>query len=121
MTNTTTTPVRNTFTRTSERVTSFVDIGLVDEKGRQIGFAVARWTVTVETAPADRSWYPLAGEYAVGTALFVSNVVPTRDGNAYGACQRDAYSDTAAAREVVIAKKLAAGTKRYAKKVGAAG
>src|SRR4051812_11649807 len=119
MTNTTTTETRNIFSRAAEPVTSFVDIGLVDDKGRKIGFAVMRWTVTVEAALAGRSWFTAAGEYAVGTVLFASRVTAARDGIAHGACQPDAYSATAAEMNAVIAKKIAAGTKRYAKKFGA--
>lgn len=107
--------VHNTFSSPTDVDVAFLDIEQRDNKGREIGYIIRRWTVTVEAAMAD-CWSKLADNYAVGTVLFASRVTPTRNGYAFGACQQDTYNDTSIAREMDIAKWLLRAFNRDAKR-----
>lgn len=102
----------------ADRVTDLLDTGLVDEKGRKVGFFVTRWTAVVTEAPAD-SWHiGYLDQYAVGTTLYLARVTAARGSNAYGASQPDLRYTTVEQRERDIAKRLAGGKARYTKKYG---
>lgn len=97
-----------------------VDIGLRDSKGRAIGYFVSRYEATVVERPFV-GWYgpgPAAlYSYPVGTRLWIARTHVTRNGQAYGACTSDIWCTSPEERETAIAKRIAAGTKRYSKAV----
>jgi hypothetical protein len=100
-------------TRTSEQI----ELGISDERGRAVGFRVARWEATVtEAADPGSGWELTTLPVGLGGTMFCGRVTPTRDGNAFGASQPEIRVATAAELEMEIARKLAGGKRRYAKK-----
>ena len=88
-----------------------------DGRGRAIGAMIYRdtRTFTLATEHDRQPGGPLLYRLAPGT-YYCWRPQATRDGHAYGACQREHLALTAAAREVEIARYLGAAEKR-AKKI----
>ena len=91
-----------------------VETDMVDAKGRKIGYSVIRCDYDYVAVPAGQTWG--AAEVVPGTHEFEGCVQPTRDGADFGACTPPCRASTAAERDAMVAKKLASGIARYAKK-----
>lgn len=84
----------------------------VDSRGRKVGARIARFEATYTEVGQDaRSWYSRApGHY------FAFHPWATRNGQRYGASQREQFFSTEAEREAAIQKYLKAAFKRASKK-----
>jgi hypothetical protein len=92
------------------------DFGLVDDRGRKIGYAASYHEVDYVEAPAEGHWYCTkpVGHY------FYARVHATRNGASYGSVNPEIEGASVEELRKVVAKKLAAAKKRYAKQFAAA-
>ena len=91
-----------------------VDFGILDSKGRAIGYAVRRYreTITaVERAPG--TFGAVCNPENLGAWECASAHV-TRDGTAFGASHRDLRARTVDDLEAMISDRIAAARARYA-------
>lgn len=107
---------------TTKGTREHVAFGIRDKRGREVGATIIRRELRVELAPnqQERWGYLETTELPVGAFRLVFVPHATRDGKAFGACQRDSYFETEEARETAIAKYLAGAKKRAAKMAGGA-
>lgn len=92
-------------------ITSF---GLIDERGRAIGYAIAAYEMSYETLP-ERATY---GE--LDNPRFVARTSVTRDGEGFGAITRDVTGDTAAEVMAEARNRRQRSLERYRRKYGGA-
>ena len=97
--------------------TERIDFGIADEKRRQIGCLVMRYEIETrefQPDPANRykGWTNSSLPFG---RIFCAYVTATRNGNNYGAMQREKWFGSEADREAWIAKRVASSRARYTK------
>lgn len=94
-----------------------VDVGVVDFKGRRIGYLWQIWQADFVDAPEGDSNYYVVGDDELGH-WYLGYCSPTRDGKTFGAYSRLPMQRTRAALEAAILKRVGEGTARYRKQFG---
>jgi len=91
------------------------DFGLVDDKGRALGYSWSIIAAKVEPTAAMYG-YVLADDHP--DAFFWVDGTTTRDGKRYGASQRDVKAFTIEEARLIAAKRVCTARNAYTKKFG---
>ena len=93
-----------------------IDTGLVDEKGRKIGFRFSSYQMEV-VYEGEREYGSLHQEKP-GTKWFYARFIATRNGEVFGSSDSYSRADTREEAVALAEKALAKAIKRYEKKYG---